>query len=48
MMIGGRDPAHATPANFVANVTEAITSDVIALPRGAIHSGNSRDWEEIR
>jgi hypothetical protein len=29
------------------DVTAAITSDVIALPREAIHAEATRHWEEI-
>ena len=46
----GREVAHGETicANASSNVTATMTSDVIALPRGAIHPVSRMIWEEIR
>lgn len=46
----GREVAHGKSicANAVADVSRAITSDVIALPPEAIHAETTKNWEEIR
>ena len=45
----GREVAHGRSIcpNESADVTAAMTSDVIALPREAIHAATTRNWEEI-
>jgi hypothetical protein len=35
-------------ANAPSNVTAAMTSDVIALPREAMNAEATMNWEEIR
>lgn len=46
----GQDVAHGTtscPKSGSADVTAAVTSDVIALPREAIQAAVTSDWGKI-